>query len=346
MRNIIYIFMRSIMQIGFYFYFKRITVYGKDKIPEDGSFILSPNHQNGIIDPFIVGVNFGDVITSLTRADVFGGTLHWLFTAMNMIPVYRIRDGYSSLKNNNFIFEKCYKLLKQGKPIQVFSEGRQHENYSLMPISKGSSRLALSAQKKNPNQKIYIIPIGINYSNRRNPLSFIHLVYGDPILINDYIDENVSEVKQINNIRDELSDRMKKCLWLPNMSKDYSNQCSVINNLKGNESFKEIRDTINRAKEFKKSRDLKLFEKLMGFLGYVLNAPVLIATKSILSKFEDIVYYSTIKFYCGLFLLPLWWGIMLFSISFIEIIYAVISVFIAIISLYIRQNNHNIKFNK
>ena len=35
------------MQFGFYFYFKKITVYGKDKIPKNGGIILSPNHQNG-----------------------------------------------------------------------------------------------------------------------------------------------------------------------------------------------------------------------------------------------------------------------------------------------------------
>ena len=337
--------MRSIMQLGFYFYFKKITVYGKDKIPKDGGVILSPNHQNGVIDPFIVGGNYGNIITSLTRADIFGGSFHWLFTAMNMIPVYRIRDGYSSLKNNDLIFKKCYKLLEKGNPIQVFSEGRQHENYFLMPISKGSSRLALSAQKKNPKQKIYILPIGINYSNRRNPLSFIHLVYGDPILINDYLDEGISEVKQTNNIRHELSIRMKKCLWLPNKSDEYANQCSIINNLKGNESFKEIRDLIGKTKEYKKPRPLKSFEKILGLLGYILNAPVLIITNNILSKFEDIVYYSTVKLFCGLFLLPLWWGILLFSIYFIEINCAIIIVFTAIFTLYIRQNNQNIIFN-
>jgi len=334
------------MQFGFYFYFKRITVYGKEKIPQDGGVILSPNHQNGVIDPFVVGVKYGGIITSLTRADVFGGFLHWLFTAMKMIPIYRIRDGYTSLKNNNAIFEKCYSLLGEGLPVQVFSEGKQHENYFLIPISKGSSRLAITAQKKYPKQNIYIMPIGINYSNRRNPLSFIHLVYGDPILVKDYIDESLSEVKQINNIKDTLSERMKLCLWLPNKSEEYSKKCSVINNLKGNESFKEIRATLSEVKEFKKSRPLRLSEKIIGSIGYVLNAPVLLVTKWILSKFEDIVYYSTVKFYCGLFLLPLWWIIILFSSNFIDQLYSIIIVFTAITSLYIRQNNQNIIYNK
>ena len=84
MKNAIYIGIRTLMQIGFYFYFKKITVYGKKNIPKKGGLILSPNHQNGVIDPFIVGGNYGGIITSLTRADVFGGIMHWIFTQMNI----------------------------------------------------------------------------------------------------------------------------------------------------------------------------------------------------------------------------------------------------------------------
>ncbi len=346
MRNPIYFGIRSIMQIGFYFYFKKITVYGKEKIPKNGGVILSPNHQNGVIDPFVVGVKHGGVITCLTRSDVFGGILHRLFTAMKMVPVYRIKDGYGSLKNNDAVFEKCYKLLGGKQTVQIFSEGRQHENYFLIPISKGSSRLALTAQKKYPNQNIYMMPIGINYSNRRNPLAFIHLVYGDPLLIKDYMDDSISEVKQINNIRDSLEARMKLCLWIPDKNEDYSKQCSMIRDLKGKESFKEIRDKLSGVKEFKELKSLTFIQKIIGSIGYILNAPVLIITKWVLSKFKDKVYYSTVKFYCGLFLLPIWWIIILFSVSFIKIEYSITTVITAIICLYIRQNNQNIIFNK
>ena len=345
MNNVFYIVIRSIMQIGFYFYFKKIKVYGKEKLPKEGGIILSPNHQNGVIDPFIVGVDYGDEITSLTRADIFGGLLHKAFTAMKMIPVYRIRDGYNNLKNNDSIFNVCYNLLGKGKPIQIFSEGRQHKNYYLMPISKGSSRMAITAQKMFPEQKIYIIPIGINYSNRRNPRAFIHLVYGDPIKIKDFVNKDLPEVKNINNIRDELSLRMKKCLWIPNNSDQYINQYSHINSLSGQETFKEIRDKLKMVKNHKKSRNLNFVEKFMGFMGYLLNLPVLLITKKVLSKIDDIVYYSTIKLICGIFLLPLWWVILVMITNLVGFKYWLIIVLLSIFCLYIRQNNNNIIFN-
>lgn len=333
------------MQIGFYFYFKKIKVYGKEKLPKKGGLILSPNHQNGVIDPFIVGGDYGDEITSLTRADIFGGILHKAFIAMKMIPVYRIRDGYNSLKNNDSIFNLCYNLLGKGKPVQIFSEGRQHENYYLMPISKGSSRMALTAQKMFPKQNIYIIPIGINYSNRRNPLAFIHLVYGDPIKIKEFIREDLTEVKQINNIRDELTVRMKECLWLPEKSEQYINQYSHVNSLSGDETFIEVRDKLRTVNKFKESRNLNYFEKGISFVGFLLNLPVLLLTNKVLSKVDDVVYYGTIKLVCGIFLLPLWWSILILTTNFMNIQYSLILVFSSIITLYIRQINKNIIYN-
>ena len=346
MRNAIYIIIRSLMQIGFYFYFKKITVYGKEKIPKEGGVILSPNHQNGVIDPFIVGGNYGDIITSLTRADVFGGFMHWIFTQMKMIPVYRIRDGYESLKNNDKIFEKCYSILGKGRPLQIFSEAKQHENYYLMPISKGSSRIAIKAQKKYPNQNIYIIPIGINYSNRRNPFGFIHLVYGDPIVIKEHLDDSISEIDQINNLRSELSIKMKKCMWIPENSEHYSKQCSVIKTLSGNESFKNIRKLLKETNTYSQAKPLDRYKKIIGTIGYTLNLPILIFTSWVLSKFKDIVYYSTVKFYIGLIFLPIWWIILFyFSVSMASN-YGILIVLTAIITLYIRQNDNNKIFDK
>ena len=85
---------------------------------------------------------------------------HWFLDALKMLPVYRIRDGFSSLKKNNVIFEMCYDLLRDKKKLMMFSEGSHHNEYFLKRISKGSSRLALDAQIKSAHKNIYLIPVG------------------------------------------------------------------------------------------------------------------------------------------------------------------------------------------
>ena len=123
-------------------FFREIKVYGYENIPPDGGVLFSPNHQGAFLDPLLVGYMTPRKITSLTRSDVFGGPLQWFLDAFQMLPVYRIRNGYGNLKKNDAIFEKCYKILGEGRFLLMFSEGGHHNEYFLQRLSKGSSRLA------------------------------------------------------------------------------------------------------------------------------------------------------------------------------------------------------------
>ena len=47
-------------------YFRRFRVVGKENIPNEGGAILfSPNHQNALLDPLLVGTTAGKSIHSL-----------------------------------------------------------------------------------------------------------------------------------------------------------------------------------------------------------------------------------------------------------------------------------------
>ena len=102
---------------------------GRENIPTDGAILFSPNHQNALIDPILVGTTCNRSVHSLTRSDVFGGPWQWFLDAMQMLPVYRIRDGYKQLKNNQGVFEQCYALLGNKKHMMMFSEGKHHDQY-------------------------------------------------------------------------------------------------------------------------------------------------------------------------------------------------------------------------
>ena len=74
----------------------------------------------------------------------------WILDAMQTLPIYRIRDGYEKLHRNRETFEICYRLLKNKNNLMIFSEGKHHDKYFLLPISKGSSRIGLESLKKFP----------------------------------------------------------------------------------------------------------------------------------------------------------------------------------------------------
>ena len=160
------------------FFFKKLTVVGKEKIPTDGAIIFSPNHQSALLDPILVGVTCGKKLYYLTRSDVFRKPYLWLLDAMQTLPVYRIRDGFKNLHRNQKTFKKCYDLLKVKKSLLIFPEGKHHDKYYLQPISKGSSRIGLESLKRSQNKKIYLLPVGINYGNKIHPYHNCTVVYG------------------------------------------------------------------------------------------------------------------------------------------------------------------------
>ena len=124
MKKIFYNFICRLLRFYNRFYFRNLKVIGKENIPTDGVILFSPNHQNALIDPIMVGTSCDRSVHSLTRSDVFGGPWQWLLDAMQTLPVYRIRDGYEKLKNNAAVFEQCYALLGNKKHMMMFSEGK------------------------------------------------------------------------------------------------------------------------------------------------------------------------------------------------------------------------------
>jgi 1-acyl-sn-glycerol-3-phosphate acyltransferase len=289
-------------------FFREIKVYGYENIPSDGGVLLSPNHQAAFLDPLLVGSMIPNKMTSLTRSDVFGGPLQWFLDASQMLPVYRIRNGYSNLKKNDVIFEKCYKLLARKKFLLMFSEGRHHDEYFLQKLSKGSSRLAYNAQLKNPDKKIYLQPMGLNYGHHRQVRCDLHIVYGKPIEVGKEIDSKLSEAENINKIREELQERMRDCLWLPDKTENYQTQKKRINGLTTQLEFQKLRKVLDSNFEnLPVRRKLSYARSAFVFLLTIPNLIPVWITRKIIGKFKDVVFISSIKYAMGLFFFPVWW---------------------------------------
>ena len=89
-------------------------------------------------------------------------------------------------------------------------------------LSKGSSRLAMEAQKKFPKTPIYLVPVGINYGHHHHPLQDMHIVYGTPIDLRKFLPEyDRNAARGIKEIVETLEKEMKACLWLPEKDTKY-----------------------------------------------------------------------------------------------------------------------------
>ena len=340
MKNIFYFSLKYLLRFYNYIFFRNIKIYGYDKIPKDGGILFSPNHQGAFLDPLLVGSMTPKKITSLTRSDVFGGPLQWFLDALQMLPVYRIRNGYSNLKKNDAIFEKCFDLLGSGKFLLMFSEGGHHHEYYLKNLSKGSSRLAFQAQKKYPKKKIYIQPVGINYGHHTQPRSSLHLVYGNPLLISKYTNQKKSEAENINLIREALQLRMKDCLWIPEDSTIYKQQKDCINSRTTKMDFFQLKFAIEaKIKQLSKRKKRTNITRFIAGILSIPNIIPLFITRKVVNKFKDPVFNSSMKYAMGVFLFPAYWILtsIIINSMFGNNLMA-LYIFICLLFLFVRQH--------
>lgn len=311
MKKIFYPFIRFTLSKYNFFYFRNFKVIGKENIPTNGAVLFSPNHQNALLDPVLVGTTAGRSIYSLTRSDVFGGPFQWFLDAMQTIPIYRIRDGYNKLKNNQEVFERCYTLLGKKQNMMMFSEGKHHDQYYLLRLSKGSSRLAMEAQLRSSQHPIYLQPVGLNYGNHLHARLDCTIVYGKAINVQDFLSAYQDHpAKGLNALRDTLQHEMEACLWYPKNDSSYVEKKIYINRKNTQLPFAKIKAVLEKPAPNLAAPAKELFVyKILIALFSLPNLPAHLAIKYLVSQFSDPVFHNSIKYLGGLVIFFLWWSI-------------------------------------
>lgn len=197
-------------------YHRKIYVNNLENLPRNQPVILASNHQNALIDAlgFVYSANCQPVF--LARADVFKGRfLKHLLNSMNIMPIYRMRDGASSLRKNEEIFKKTISvLMNKYNPLLLFPEGTHSDKRRLRPLKKGIFRIALMAQEfyKN-NQGVKIVPAGMDYSDYQKFRSTLFINYGKPVEVSEYYDlYTKNNIEAINQLRERLAKEMSKLI--------------------------------------------------------------------------------------------------------------------------------------
>ena len=197
------------------FFYRKIEVKFDDKIPKNESVIFAPNHQNALMDAlaFVAGINQFQTVF-LARSDVFTNKIVYaILTFLKILPVYRIRDGRSSLQKNDEIFDITTSILhNKYNPICLYPEGNHGDKRRIRPLVKGIFRIAFKAQeeyKDKPGVKIF--PACIDYGHYSKFRQTQLIIFGDPIEVCEYwkdFEENPPVA--MNKIRDHLSAELKK----------------------------------------------------------------------------------------------------------------------------------------
>lgn len=147
-KNIYYTLLKPYVDFITKIYF-RTTVNNFDKVPTDEIIIYAPNHQNALMDALAVLATVDTEPVFLARADIFKKkTIEKILTFLKILPIYRIRDGKESLKNNDAIFQKTIDVLKNKNGLVLLPEGSHAGIRKLRPLKRAFSELLLKLKKQ------------------------------------------------------------------------------------------------------------------------------------------------------------------------------------------------------
>lgn len=156
--------------------YTRMSIRGREHIPESGAYIIAPIHRSYIDTPISACVTRRRVRfmakDSMWNKRWFG----WLISTMGAFPVHRGTADRES-------FKRAIAVLEDGEPLVLFPEGERKDGPTVEPLFDGAAFVAGRAG-------VPIVPVGIGGSARVLPRGSkviyprkVHVVIGPPITI-------------------------------------------------------------------------------------------------------------------------------------------------------------------
>ncbi len=309
MKKIWYLCIKYYIKTGLFFYSKKLRVVGAEKVPKKGAVLFAINHPNGLLDPLVVATSAPRVSHFLVRAAVFKKPLiKKLLATLNLMPIYRIRDGRNELSKNTEVFNDCFEILNKQQALMIFPEGSHDKRRTIRPISKGFTRIVFGALEKYPELKIHIVPVGLTYQKAGAYPSKIALHFGTPIPTHDYFNPQTPlDPKQIEALKKELSDQLKTLTV--HIPEDENYEKTVLKLQKNGVDFTEV----NKLNQALSEGSTPLLKKRVNFvkpLYYVILLNSIlpwILWKIMARKIDEIEFIDTFRFALNITIFPLFY---------------------------------------
>ena len=220
---------------------KKTVVTGKKNIPDNTPIVFAANHQNALSDPLAILLNTCLQPVWLARADIFGKSklINKILKFLKIMPVYRIRDGKESLKNNEKTFAESVKILENNSALALFPEAAHSGRRQMLIHKKAIPRIVFLANEKSSRDlNINIVPAGIYYSHYWKFNRLVIVNFGTPIPVKDYVELHKENPNQAII---ELKNRIYKAilpLTINFTSKEHYNEFEKIREIYGNHFLK------------------------------------------------------------------------------------------------------------
>jgi len=303
-------FVKNYISIGLFFYFKSIKVHDPENVPQGKPLMILSNHQNALLDALLIGTKIKGTAYFLTRASVFKKAIvSDILKSLQLLPIYRIRDGYSNLGRNESLFNTVSNKLSENKTVVIFPEGNHDLARRVRPLSKGFTRIVFNTLEKHQDLDLKLQPIGLNYDNPKELGSNVAIFCGKPIDAQNYAHTGTLNVIQKNDLKNSMQDAMSKLTTniptenydsilqrLTELNVDFLDPITVNHCI--DSGFKDCHGSI--------TKENKLLKRIFKFFFILcIPLPFLIWKFYIQSKIEELEFLSTFRFVIAITLVPI-----------------------------------------
>jgi glycerol-3-phosphate O-acyltransferase/dihydroxyacetone phosphate acyltransferase len=187
----IYEFFRIPLLILLFSFYRRIYWANAERMPKKVPMIIIANHSTAFVEQILVASMLRRGVYFWARASVFTNPIaKWFYKQVHILPIMRAEDGLTDRKQNQATFEQTYDYLLSGKAIFIAPEGNSVMEKRLRRFRTGTARVALgAAAKTNFEQKIAILPIGVNYTHHQEWRADVMVSFGEVLWVEDFKEE-------------------------------------------------------------------------------------------------------------------------------------------------------------
>lgn len=214
--SLIYKTLKPVVDYSTRYSYRKAEVHGIENLPEDGAYILAPNHCNTLMDALVILRSHKKATVFGARADLFNNPfIAKIMTFVKILPMVRQRDGLRNVLKNHQTQETILATMEYGTRFCMYPEGKHRTEHSLQTLGKGIFRAVLAADKEFGDKKpVYIVPVGIEYGDyfRYRSTSLVNI--GKPINVTEFVrnPEIENEAQIIDCLRKDLYARMSELI--------------------------------------------------------------------------------------------------------------------------------------
>lgn len=211
----VYTILKFLLRVSAELFFGKHHIKNLERLNNGKPLVVCANHTTAHLDGVLIMIFSKRKFHVLVRGDIF--KKKWVASFLgkiNLIPIFRMRDGFSSLEKNNETFDICYEILKRNEAIIIFPEANCETERKLRKLHKGAAKIAMMAEERSDFKLgVEMATVGITMEDMVNSGGRVFLEASEPFSLNPYFSRYKDNPnKALNDITNDVETDLRTVL--------------------------------------------------------------------------------------------------------------------------------------